>query len=58
MPTNPTAILIMIQIHPFSLVLSVAAQRAQTPQQAAYVASWQETLAKLERSFAAPSSDH
>jgi hypothetical protein len=48
----------MIQIHPFSLVLSVAAQRAQTPQQAAYVASWQETLAKLERSFAAPSSDH
>lgn len=47
----------MIQVHPFSLVLSVAAQRAQTPQEAAYVASWQDRLAMLERVFTAPSSD-
>ena len=47
----------MIQVHPLSLVLSVAAQRAQTPEQAAYVASWQDALDQLERAFAAPSSD-
>ena len=47
----------MIQVHPFSLVLSVAAQRAQTPEQAAYVASWQDTIQSLERALAAPPSE-
>jgi hypothetical protein len=47
----------MIQVHPFSLVLSVAAQRAQTPKQAAHVRRWQGAIRSLERAFAAPSSD-
>jgi len=47
----------MIQTEPFALILSVAAQRAQNEHQVAFVASWQETLAQLERAFAAPSSD-
>jgi len=47
----------MIQTEPFALILSVAAQRAQTAQQAAYVAGWQETIQSLEKALAAPSSD-
>lgn len=48
----------MIQTEPFSLILSIAAQRAESVNQLEYVTAWQETIQQIERSFSLPAAQN